>query len=292
MIVLSLITAHLIADFYMQTDEMAKNKEQTLIKHLFHHFLCLLIVTMIFWLREINVSEVLRQVIFPILFILFFHYVIDRLKIELSKSTNTRKRLGEYVEAKLFCLDQVAHIAILILSSSLFFDIPISYIFDKGIRLISTTTSLGTGSTILFLFIIIMLATTVSGHFINKVIGNLPKHISTFEGKFSFKTDESNIHRNQTIPRAQKMLEEYNYTIYNENNYNRGKVIGYIERLIVLILTYYSAYSAIGFIIAAKSIARFKLREERSWAEYFLLGTILSMLIGILLGITTRIILK
>jgi hypothetical protein len=32
--------------------------------------------------------------------------------------------------------------------------------------------------------------------------------------------------------------------------------------------------------------------EERSWAEYFLLGTILSMLIGILLGITTRIILK
>ncbi|KEZ50309.1 hypothetical protein AZ46_0206360 [Metabacillus indicus LMG 22858] len=65
-------------------------------------------------------------------------------------------------------------------------------------------------------------------------------------------------------------------------------MIGYIERLLVLILTFYSAYPAIGFIVTAKSIARFKQMDDRNWAEYFLLGTLTSMFVGIALGLLLR----
>ncbi|GIO28006.1 hypothetical protein J43TS3_26170 [Ornithinibacillus bavariensis] len=195
--------------------------------------------------------------------------------------------IGEYVEAKLLLLDQALHVVVIIIACSFFYNIPIDVLLKKLNMLIRTDTTLGTLNILLFLMIILILATTFSGLVIKKVVGNLPNHISTFEGKLSFKMAENN----KETSRKPKMTEEYHYTLYNINSYNRGEIIGYIERIIVIILTYYSAYPAIGFIIAAKSIARFKLMEERAWAEYFLLGTLLSMLIGISLGVITRIVL-
>ena len=84
------------------------------------------------------------------------------------------------------------------------------------------------------------------------------------------------------------LTEEYQYTLFTKHDLSRGKIIGYIERLLVVLLTFYSAYPAIGFIVAAKSIARFKQMDDRNWAEYFLLGTLTSMFIGITLGIILR----
>jgi hypothetical protein len=40
-------------------------------------------------------------------------------------------------------------------------------------------------------------------------------------------------------------------------------------------------YNAIGFIIAAKGIARFKQMEQRHFAEYVLVGTLASTLAAI-----------
>jgi Protein of unknown function (DUF3307) len=287
MILLSLILAHLVGDFYLQTDEMAKNKEKTLRLHIFHHFICLLIVTMAYWLWQSGSTDIFHYVCYPILFILIFHCLIDYLKIIFSKSNKIRKILGEYAETKLFLLDQLFHIGIIMITGALFYNIPIQVLVEKITLIIQSDTSLGTLNTLLFLLIILILTTTFSGHVVKKVVGHLPNDISTFEGQLSIKMDETNL----TSPRTQRVSEEYHYTLYNINRYNRGEIIGYIERVIVLILTYYSAYPAIGFIIAAKSIARFKLMEERSWAEYFLLGTILSMLLGISLGVITRLVL-
>ncbi len=76
--------------------------------------------------------------------------------------------------------------------------------------------------------------------------------------------------------------------VFNKHDMSRGKLIGYIERLLVILLTYYSSYPAIAFIVTAKSIARFKQMDDRDWAEYFLLGTLTSMFIGIMFGILLR----
>jgi diadenosine tetraphosphate (Ap4A) HIT family hydrolase len=84
------------------------------------------------------------------------------------------------------------------------------------------------------------------------------------------------------------LVEEYNYYTFNKHDLSRGKLIGYIERLLVIILTFYSAYPAIAFIVTAKSIARFKQMDDRNWAEYFLLGTLTSMFLGIFFGLLLR----
>jgi len=48
----------------------------------------------------------------------------------------------------------------------------------------------------------------------------------------------------------------------------------------------------VGWIIAAKSLARFKQLEDREFAEYFLVGTLASFLLAVLVGVGMRILLK
>lgn len=71
---------------------------------------------------------------------------------------------------------------------------------------------------------------------------------------------------------------------------NAGKLIGYLERLIILILVMYNQYSTIAFVLTAKSVARFKeIEDNRITAEYYLIGTLLSaasaLVIAMALGI-------
>ena len=65
-----------------------------------------------------------------------------------------------------------------------------------------------------------------------------------------------------------------------------GAYIGFLERVIVIALVILNAPSAIGFVLTAKSVARFKQLEEQSFAERYLVGTLLSVgiaLVSILL---------
>lgn len=63
---------------------------------------------------------------------------------------------------------------------------------------------------------------------------------------------------------------------------NAGKYIGYMERFLILTFILLQQYTAIGFLIAAKSILRFN--ASRKTSEYILIGTLLSFSIAILVG--------
>jgi len=62
-----------------------------------------------------------------------------------------------------------------------------------------------------------------------------------------------------------------------------SRMIGYLERLIVYFLLISNQYASIGFVIAAKAVIRFPEIDQknpavkRGQAEYFLIGTLLSM---------------
>lgn len=61
-----------------------------------------------------------------------------------------------------------------------------------------------------------------------------------------------------------------------------GAFIGVLERMIILLLMSIGQYAAIGLVLTAKSIARYqKISEDQSFAEYYLLGTLLSTLLAI-----------
>ncbi len=61
-------------------------------------------------------------------------------------------------------------------------------------------------------------------------------------------------------------------------NIQRGKVIGVLERAVLYLLMLTGDYSAIGFVLAAKTLVRFKeLEDSKDFAEYFLIGTLASL---------------
>jgi len=70
----------------------------------------------------------------------------------------------------------------------------------------------------------------------------------------------------------------------NDDLPNAGKLIGIIERFLVLTFVILNQFEAVGFLIAAKSILRFK-DDNTIKTEYVLIGTMLSFGIAIALGI-------
>lgn len=73
---------------------------------------------------------------------------------------------------------------------------------------------------------------------------------------------------------------------------NAGRIIGILERLIIFFFVTIGQFAAVGFVIAVKGIVRYKELEDRNFAEYVLIGTLLSSLLAILTGFAVANLLK
>lgn len=286
MLLLSLIIIHLIADFLLQTDEMVSEKRKYIKKHSLHHLLLTAILLTVFWMTSFHYLDFVHAVLFPAIFISATHFVIDFMKVKLVDGYE--KRDNGFI-LSFFILDQLMHLLMILLALQIFYGIEITALFRRFAELaMNGDAEMSVQNQVLFVVIILFLGTVVSGHMIRILLGTLPGQLMTFEGKYSFK----NVLKESDFPLKGKgekgLSEEYSYMIFNKHDLSRGKLIGYIERLLVILLTFYSSYPAIAFIVTAKSIARFKQMDDRDWAEYFLLGTLSSMFLGILFGILLR----
>jgi hypothetical protein len=65
---------------------------------------------------------------------------------------------------------------------------------------------------------------------------------------------------------------------------NAGRIIGILERMLIFFFVIIGQFAAVGFVIAAKGVVRYKELEDRNFAEYVLIGTLLSSLLSILTG--------
>lgn len=71
----------------------------------------------------------------------------------------------------------------------------------------------------------------------------------------------------------------------SDEEYSMGRLIGLLERIFIFIFVLMSQYSAIGFILAAKGVTRFNnFKDDRPFAEYVLIGTLLSTLLALIIG--------
>jgi hypothetical protein len=58
-----------------------------------------------------------------------------------------------------------------------------------------------------------------------------------------------------------------------------------MERLILITLVVTDAIAAMGFVLAAKSLARYQELNDREFAEYYLVGTLTSFSLALLAGL-------
>ncbi|WP_141432319.1 DUF3307 domain-containing protein [Bacillus sp. 03113] len=287
MIILCLIIAHLIGDFYLQTDKMVKNKSKYLRRHLLHHFVLSMLVLTGFYLRN-DLTYFFKQAALPSIAIVFFHYGIDRIKI-LLLHTYFKQPIRQFY---LFILDQALHIGAVILVCIIFLDFDLTSYTNHFNVILSQEAgqNISTINTILFLILMFIISTTVSSHFIKLLVGILPDHLSLYEGKYVIKREQTEASHmaSQPIP---SISEEFTYLVNKKQHLSRGVYIGYLERLLVIVLIVNNAFTSIGFIVAAKSIVRFKQMDDRDFAEYFLLGTLSSIFLGVIYGVIIKIVL-
>jgi len=71
-----------------------------------------------------------------------------------------------------------------------------------------------------------------------------------------------------------------------------GKIIGQLERFIILTMVLTNNPIGIGFIFTAKSIFRFESLKKRKLAEYILIGTLYSFVFAITIGYLTKYLLR
>jgi len=64
-----------------------------------------------------------------------------------------------------------------------------------------------------------------------------------------------------------------------------GRLIGILERTLMLFLVFYGQWAAAVLLLTAKSIARFEDLKDRRFAEYYLVGTLTSLLVATATGL-------
>ncbi|MBX2843204.1 MAG: DUF3307 domain-containing protein [Flammeovirgaceae bacterium] len=84
------------------------------------------------------------------------------------------------------------------------------------------------------------------------------------------------------------LTKDWSEEIEKKGLKNAGKIIGQLERMLILTFILFNQYQAIGFLIAAKSVFRFnEIKEDkaRKETEYIIIGTLYSFTISVLFGL-------
>jgi hypothetical protein len=70
-------------------------------------------------------------------------------------------------------------------------------------------------------------------------------------------------------------------TLIDKGELDRGKIIGVVERVLFYFFVITNNYASIAFILTAKGLTRFKELDDKHFAEYVLIGTLLSSSLSI-----------
>ncbi|GAP21809.1 hypothetical protein LTAR_02026 [Leptolinea tardivitalis] len=73
---------------------------------------------------------------------------------------------------------------------------------------------------------------------------------------------------------------------------NAGRVIGILERIIMYSMILGGSAGSIGFVLAAKAFTRFRELDERAFAEYILVGTLLSTFFAVMVAYFVQVFLQ
>lgn len=100
--------------------------------------------------------------------------------------------------------------------------------------------------------------------------------------------NESNIAIRYTLEKLDLAPLSNDHEEIDDRQFRTGRVIGFLERIFVFLFILLNQYTAIGFIIAAKGIVRYPDFGKKSFNEYILIGTLLSVLFAMLFAYVTK----
>lgn len=300
---LFLIIAHLISDYPLQTDKIftAKKSVCGLIKHILVHLGIGILTSIIFNIIYPNNYDI-TLFIYCLLIINGGHFLIDYIKEYLSFRIKKTQKLhtASSISAVIYVLDQLIHFIIIIETTQWIFKENYQ-VLDKILALVDINDkfSLSITTQILLTIIIILMNTYFAGYLIGIILTPFkPDNLVTetamevpfksqMNGPINYKNfEELNISSlfNNEKTNLSDIKIQHKIVLIKDSPSKSGMLIGKLERNIILILCVTSSLAAIGFLIAMKALTRFKQFEDKSFAEYYLIGSMASILLAMLFG--------
>ncbi len=285
--VLILILAHLLADFPFQTDYMIKdkNKQKTLLIHILIHYvtsMVLVVITAVF--LKVN-SEVYLKLFVSIAIITLLHYMVDFFKEKLTlKSKKIRSSYYQSIlKAIIYIFDQIVHFALIIIVSQISFQEEFN-VLNKIINLLTMQNEmkLNLYTQIIMTFIVILLNTYFIGYLLGILL--IPFKPSSFITETITESTLEVAFSNEKYKDDQIHKTQQKVTFIKDSPIKAGMWIGILERNIIIVLCLMNSISSIGFLIAMKALTRFKQFEDKTFAEYYLIGSMFSIVFAIING--------
>lgn len=249
------LIAHTLADFLFQTHNVVLAKDRLQ----FSGFLTHGSLVFIFLAGLLSGYHWLGVLLYSLI-ITAAHLIIDFLKALLIRNRSCR------VELTGFIADQILHFLVIILVWQIFDLQPDARITGLFNALISPK-----------LMTVFKPAFTETGWSVTKVLGCILAYLTVCWGGAIF---------------IQKFLRIFPCQNINGSDDSRlketGRYIGILERALILTLVLNNSLTAVGFIFTAKSIARYNEMDDRDFAEYYLVGTLLSTAVAFGSGLVFR----
>lgn len=237
---LALLVAHLVGDFPLQSARMVDGKVALNWTAFFRHGLVHLSLSITALALFVPALIWQRSTTYALAFLTIGHLALDW-----GKSILVRSRPG-HDGSLLFVSDQVAHVVIIAAASMIIVqDTPkFSVIWAMWLAYQDRVLVI---STVLLVFVFPV------GYLIRYLLRPLSEELTDSGDD----PQESN-----------EFVEELT---------NAGLYIGWLERALLVIAFAVGSFTAVGLIVGAKSVVRYPKFESRAFAEYFLIGTFVSV---------------
>lgn len=270
----SAFAAHLIGDFYLQPAAVAEGKKRNLWLLLVHWLLYALPFAALYLVSDQNpqLSALLAVAVVSHLPVDFIKQLLARRVRKLEKS----KR--DFWSLNLFLADQFVHLAIIAAAAIA--------LYERGLT-IEAAPWLAELADRLQLDLYFAVQVGLVGLIILKPASLIVSRISAAyrpERSVEYRDEAVQFHENraglfpETAPAFKIPPAKPAAAIRGA-----GQMIGYLERALIVIFLAVGQYASIGLIMTAKSIARYeRITKDSEFAEYYLIGTLSSILIAIL----------
>jgi hypothetical protein len=244
---LAIYLAHLLSDFVFQTHSLVDQKKNWKPAAYFRHGVIHYLSAILIIGFFVRGSIVSLRTHFVILGLISVHLLIDLSKIALTKKNLINDGSGAYV------FDQVVHLVTIVFSA---WWISPAVTWSELVSLGDKTRAIQ--NRLLVVPVVYVAVVFGGGYLIRFLTKSLMEGVKT-KGKSEGESEEQ--------------LQ------------NAGLYIGWLERFLVLSALLLQSPATVGLILTAKSIARYPEFETERFAEYFLIGTLLSISMALLAGV-------
>lgn len=264
------LIAHFIGDYYLQTKHLAKIKDN-LFRGVLQHIFLYCVPFLFIWIFT-GLGDILWK---SVLCICIIHLIIDSIKFLYKAKIIKRIKNKSFIvkERTLYLVDQSIHLISIIIICFIGRKITLTPLLP--IDAFFQYMNIDSHKLFQWILLLFIIGKPVNISFKKLFTGLKPSdYVISHYNRKEIRLSVAAIDNSKEFDKT---------TIVGIEEKNAGQYIGFLERILIVIFLSIGQYASIGFIMTAKSIARYdKISKSQEFAEYYLIGTLASLIAALI----------